>query len=125
MKNKLFTMPAWRTGIELYHNLILFLFFSIFLFELIDTSCGIHQHILTGEEWVRRIGNFKLYQRVFIPIVPFYGFFGVSRRAAKKSMAIAHVLEYNQAISLWMNFFFHKSLVCKVQAGQTERTCPL
>jgi len=44
-----------RLRAELFHNLILFRFFSVLFLELVDTSCSVYQHILTSKERVRRI----------------------------------------------------------------------
>ncbi len=75
------------------HKLVLLCFFGVFLLEFIDTTRRIHQHILAGKERVRRIGNFQLYQRVFVTVFPLYGFFGNGCGTAQEGMAVAHVFE--------------------------------
>ena len=46
--------------------------------ELINTTGGIYQYILSGVERMGGIGNFQLYQRILITVLPFYSFLGRS-----------------------------------------------
>jgi hypothetical protein len=87
------------------------LFLFVTFFELVDTSCSIHQHFLAGEERVRGIRNFKLYKGVVVAVFPFDCFSCGSCRTAKESFAVTHVFENYQSVTLWMNILFHNALI--------------
>ena len=81
--------------------------FSKLLVELVDTAGCIHKLHLTGEERVRGIRNFQLYQRVFVAIFPNDGILGWSAGAGDERLITGEVLEHNQTIILRMNILFH------------------
>ena len=92
----------------------LFCFLFVPLLELVDTSCRIHQHILTGEEGVRSIRNFQFDQGIFIAIFPFDRFPRLGRRTAQKGITIAHILKNNEPVIAGMETFFHNLFFLKV-----------
>lgn len=89
------------------------LFLGVFLFELVNTTRGVYQHVLTRKERVRRIGDLELDERILIAIFPFDGLFGRGRRTAQEGVAIAHVLENNQAVAFGVKSFFHNNMIFK------------
>lgn len=74
--------------------------------ELIDTTCGVDELLLTGEEGVRGGSDFKLYQRIgfainFNSLLSSYG------RVSDENLIVRHIFEYNFAIVGRMDVFFH------------------
>jgi hypothetical protein len=98
-------------GGDLYDNCTMKLFFFVALLELVDTSCGIHQHLLTCEERMRSIGDFKLHQGIFVAIIPLDCFSCGSSRTAEECFSITHILENNEPVAFWMQILFHNSLI--------------
>lgn len=74
--------------------------------ELVHTSCGVHQLVLAGVEGVRTAGDFQLHYGILLTLED-YGVSGLASGAAQEHVAVAHVLEHNRAIILWMKSFFH------------------
>lgn len=91
-------------------KLSLFLLF-VTLFELVNSTGCINQHILTSVERVRSAGNFQLDQGILVPIFILNCLFGWSRRTVQKHRSITHVFENNEPIMLGMEAFFHNSLI--------------
>ena len=55
-------------------------FLSVSLFELIDPSGSIHEHVLTSEKWMRFMRDFKFIQWIFVSVLPFNRFFSLYGR---------------------------------------------
>ena len=65
--------------------------------ELINAACSVDELLLTGEEGVRRRGDFKLNQRIGNAI-DFDSFLGCDCRAGDENLFVRHVLEYYFAV---------------------------
>lgn len=75
------------------------------LLELVDTTFGIHESGLTGEEWVS-VSSYAHGDNVVLNAVN--GLFGVglSGGAGEVTLTGGHVLEDNRIV-VWMNISFH------------------
>ena len=92
---------------RLCENQRLFGFLFVTLFEFVDPTCRIYQHVLTGKEGMGGVGNFQFDQGIFVAVFPLDRFPGIRTAAAQESSAITHVLENNEPIISRMDTFFH------------------
>jgi hypothetical protein len=60
------------------------LLFGVFLFELVDTSGRIYQHIFAGKERVRHIGDLEFDKWILVAVFPFNRLFRGGGRATQK-----------------------------------------
>lgn len=81
------------------------------VFELIDSTCSIHELCNSRKEWVRFVRDIQFYKRIFISIFPFYGFFGWCTRGAQKCVLVGHIFKHNQAVIFWVNIFLHNAKI--------------
>lgn len=84
--------------------------FSVFLVtfvEFVDTTCSIHQYVLTGIERVRSIGDLKFNHWILVPVFPGDGFAGRSGGFAQEAIPIGHVFKHYESIIFRMNSLFH------------------
>ncbi len=58
-----FAPPGCHIG-----SLLLLRAVAITAAELVDTSCGVHEFLLAGEEGVRRTGDLKLYEGILLAV---------------------------------------------------------
>ena len=91
--------------------------FPVLLAELVDASCSVHELGLPCVEWVALVTHFHFNERIFIAVLPLNGFLGLSSRLAQKSVLVAHVLEYHQAVVVGMDAFFHG---CKIRSANVS-----
>ena len=81
-------------------------------------------------ERVALVAHFHFHEGVFVAVLPLNGFFGLSSRLAQKSVLVAHVLEYHQAVVVGMDAFFHLFQFLGGQSIQKlletlRKSCPL
>lgn len=74
--------------------------------EFVDATCGVDEFLLAGEERMRRAGDLKLYERIFLA-VDCDGLFCGYRGASDEDFVVGHILEHHFAIIGGMNVFFH------------------
>ena len=95
------------------HLLILFFVLlrslTVAAHELINTTCGVNELALTSIERVRGAGDFDFYHWVSFAF-ELYGVIRLCSRLRKEHIAVGHILEYDGAIVVWMNTFFHFEL---------------
>lgn len=89
----------------------------ILLAELVDTPCSVHELGLPCVEGVTLVAHFHFHEGVFVAVLPLNGFFGFSSRLAQKSVLVAHVLEYHQAVVVGVDAFFHG---CKIRSANVS-----
>ena len=77
--------------------------------EFIYATSGIHEFGFTGIERVAGVGDFKFDKRIFFAI-NLNGVFSSSGRTAEELRAVRHVFENYNAVVIWMNSLFHKTL---------------
>jgi hypothetical protein len=80
---------------------------SEFLVEFVNTASSIHELHFTGEEGVTVSRNFHFNQWILVAVFPSDFLFGINARAAQERVVGRDVLEHNEAITFWMNTFFH------------------
>jgi len=93
----------------MYKKVNLLGLFCVAVAEFLDTASSIYKHALTGVEWMAHVGDFHLYQWVFVAVFPLNSFASVRCRAGEKSVVIAHVFEHDHTEILRMDVFFHFS----------------
>jgi len=94
LKSKLFLVPL-----------------SVFVLELINTTCRINKLKLTSEKWVTLIRDLQFDQWVFSSIFPRNIFLCLSCRFPNPHELCSHVLEHNHSIIFGMNFFLHNAKI--------------
>ena len=60
---------------------------------------------------MRGVGNLQLYYGIFLTL-ELNGLITLTSRAAQEHVAVAHILEHNGTIILWMKSFFHICMFC-------------
>ena len=81
---------------------------AVTLAELVDLARGLQNMLLAGVERVRRAGNLKFDQRIFLAIFPLDLFLGVERGAGQDSEIGRGILE-NHGPRLRVYALFHNS----------------
>jgi hypothetical protein len=74
--------------------------------ELINTTCGVNEFLLAGEEGVGRRCDFKLYQRIGFAI-DFNSLLSSHGRMGDEDFIVRHIFENYFAIVGRMDVFFH------------------
>lgn len=85
---------------------LLFVAVAVARHELINTTGGVNEFLLAGEEGVRAGGDFELHEGVF-NAVDNDGFFGGNSAASDEYFFVGHVLESHFAVVGRMEVFFH------------------
>ena len=89
----------------------------VLLTELVDATCSVHELGLPCVERVALVAHFHFHEGIFVAVLPLNGFFGLSSRFAQKSVLVAHVLEYHQAVVVGVDAFFHG---CKIRSANVS-----
>ena len=76
------------------------------LLELVDTTLGIHELVLTGEEGVRVGGDAAGYN-VVLNTIDFFLLGGGHGGAGDEDFVVGHILEDHFTVVGGMNVFFH------------------
>ena len=92
-----------------FRMLLLLRSLTVAAHELINTTCGVNELALTSIERVRGAGDFDFYHWVSFAF-ELYGVIRLCSRLRKEHIAVGHILEYDGAIVVWMNTFFHFEL---------------
>ncbi len=88
-------------------NVLIAKLLSVFLLKLVDTAGCIHKLALAGEEWVRLVRDFHLYQRVLVAVFPLDSFLRAGSRLSEERLVARDVLENYCPVFCRMNSFFH------------------
>ena len=78
-------------------QLLFFVAVTVAAHELVYAAGGVNEFLLTGEEGVRRAGDFELYQRIGNAI-NFDSFARSNGRTGDKDFVIRHVFENDFAV---------------------------
>ena len=78
-----------------------------FLVELVNTACSIHKFHFTSVKRMAERGDFHFHQGIFIAIFPSDRFFRIHTGAAQKAFVGRNIFEYDGAVVIRMNVFFH------------------
>ena len=102
---------------------LLFVELPVLLTEFVDSTCRVHELSLASVERMALVAHLHLHKRVLIAILPLDGFLCLGCRLAEESVFVAHVLEHNQPIVLWVNALFHLSRFqgCKLTKNLNKR----
>ena len=92
-----------------FRMLLLLRSLTVAAHELINTTCGVNELALTSIERVRGARDFDFYHWVSFAF-ELYGVIRLCSRLRKEHIAVGHILEYDGAIVVWMNTFFHFEL---------------
>ena len=87
-------------------RLVLLAALCIAAHELVYATCCVDELRLTCVEGVRSVGDFQLNERIGLTF-ELDGLVGLAGRAAEEHVTVAHVLEHNGTVILWMKSFFH------------------
>jgi hypothetical protein len=105
--------PGWRLrrfyavrSNELAEAKLFLLAIAVTRKELINTTCGVNEFLLAGEEGVGRRCDFKLYQRIGFAI-DFNSLLSSHGRMGDEDFIVRHIFENYFAIVGRMDVFFH------------------
>lgn len=78
-----------------------------FLIEFVNTACGIHKFHFAREKRMAERGNLHFHQGVLIAVFPGDRFFRIDTGATQKAFVGRNIFEYDGAVVIRMNVFFH------------------
>ena len=77
--------------------------------ELVDSTRGVHQGVLSCKEGVARRAHFHLDDRVLIAVLPLLGVLALSTTLSEETPIGGEILKNNSAVVIGVNSFFHRT----------------